>query len=90
MHKLRTALAALPLVCLSFNLAAAGDLYEAEVEGVIVEDDRPVVVERERIIERRYYPRGDAEDALAVEVYEAPHRHAYYPDRYSWRARDGW
>ena len=77
-------------MCFSPSLAAAGDLYEAEGDGIIVEDDAPVVVERERIIERRYYPRGDAEDAPAVEVYEAPYRHAYYPDRYSWRARDGW
>jgi hypothetical protein len=72
--------------------ASAADLYEDyPVDGVAVDDDPPVVVERERIIERRYYdPPHYAEDRPAVEVYERSYRPAYYPDRQYYRTYDGW
>lgn len=75
--------------------ASAADFYDGddgyEVGGVVVDDNPPVVVERERIIERRYYgPRSYVEDAPAVEVYERGYRPAYYPDQRYWRAYRDW
>ena len=91
MHKLNAAFAALPLACLVPGSATAADLLEAQVDGVVVEDDGPVVVERERIIERRYYPHSYVEVAPpSVEVYERSYRPADYPDRHYWHAGDEW
>lgn len=71
--------------------ALAADLYGYEVRGVVVEDDPPVVVERERIIERRYYAPGYREAPPPADVYEErAYRPAYYPDRRYWRTYDGW
>ena len=85
--------ATVALASLTPSKASAADLYEGyDVEGVVVGDDRPVVVERERIIERRYYapPRPYIEEAPPVDVYERGYRPAYYPDRRYWRAYDEW
>jgi hypothetical protein len=73
--------------------ASAADLYEEyDVGGVVVDDSPPVVVERERVIERRYYgARGYVEDAPEVETYESGYLPAYYPDRRRyWRAYREW
>lgn len=73
--------------------ASAADLDDDGyvVEGVVVDDHPPVVVERERIIERRYYRAPpDVEEAPAVEVYERGYRPAYYPDRPYWRGYGDW
>ncbi len=89
------------LICIAATVALVGvlpsqssaaDLDDGyDVGGVIVDDSPSVVVERERIIERRYYgARGYVADAPAVEVYERGYRPAYYPDRRYWRAYDEW
>lgn len=72
--------------------ASAADLDDDyEVGGVVVDDHPSVVVERERIIERRYYRApGYVEEAPPVEVYERGYRPAYYPDRRYWRGYGDW
>ncbi|HEY8247148.1 MAG TPA: hypothetical protein VIG38_07690 [Hyphomicrobium sp.] len=95
MHKLFSVLATLAAVSLAPSAAAAADLYGDDVHGVIVDeefDDGPVVIERERIIERRYYgPRAYIADVPSpVEAYERGYRPAYYPERYYRRAYDEW
>ncbi len=72
--------------------ASAADLYGDEVEGVTIDDRPPLVVERERIIERRYYGTRDyiEDEPPHVEVYERGYRPAYYPERHYWRAYDQW
>ena len=51
-----------------------------------------MIIERERIIERRYYgPRAYIADVPSpVEAYERGYRPAYYPERYYRRAYDEW
>jgi hypothetical protein len=94
MIKLTPVFASLALIAAAPVTARAADLYEGgyAVEGVVVDDDAPVVVERERTIERRYYP-GDAyvevEPDHEVEVY-ARYRPDPYPDRRYWRAGAEW
>jgi hypothetical protein len=92
MKKLPSIAAALAAFAAISAPAKAGDLYDGYgSDGVVVEDDGPVVVERERIIERRYYgPRAYVEEAPAVEVYERAYRPAYYPERRYLRAYDQW
>ena len=86
MHKLRAAFAAVPLVCLAPNSAAAADLFDMEVDGVVIEEEAPVVVERERIIERRYY----LSEGASIDVYERSYRPTDYRDRHYWDAGDEW
>jgi hypothetical protein len=94
MIKLTPVFASLAFLAAAPVTARAADLYDGgyAVEGVVVDDDEPVVVERERITERRYYP-GDAyvevEPDPEVEVY-ARYRPDPYPDRRYWRAGDEW
>lgn len=94
MIKLTPVFASLAFIAAAPVTARAADLYNGgyAVEGVVVDDDAPVVVERERIIERRYYP-GDAYVAVdpdpEVEVY-ARYRPEPYPDRRYWRAGAEW
>jgi hypothetical protein len=96
MKRLITVLATLTLAGLASSAASAADLYGDEVEGVVVDDriddGQSVVVERERIIERRYYgTRDDIEDDQPrVEVYGHRYRPAPYPERHYWRAYDQW
>ena len=95
MKILISVLATLAAVSLVPSAAAAADLYGDDVQGVIIDeefDDGPVVVERERIIERRYYgPRAYIADGPPhVEVYERGYRPAHYPERYYWHAYDQW
>jgi hypothetical protein len=84
-------LATLALAGLVPSSASAADLYDDEVQGVII-DDRPRVVEHERVIERRYYGTSDdIEDSQpSVEVYARRYRPAYYPERHYWHAYDQW
>jgi hypothetical protein len=94
MNKLPSIAAALAAFAAISAPAKAADLYEGYgygPDGVVVEDDGPVVVERERIIERRYYgSREYVEEAPPVEVYQRAYRPAYYPDRRYDRAYDQW
>ncbi len=93
MNKLPWIAAALAAFAAISAPAKAADLYDGYgPDGVVIEDDDgPVVVERERLIERRYYgPRAYVEEAPAVEVYEHAYRPAYYPDRRYYRAYDQW
>jgi hypothetical protein len=93
MNKLPSIAAALAAFAAISAPAKAADLYDGDgPDGVVIEDDNgPVVVERERLIERRYYgPRAYVEEAPAVEVYEHAYRPAYYPDRRYYRAYDQW
>jgi hypothetical protein len=91
MIKLSPALASLAFIAAVPATAAAADLYEGgyAVDGV-VGDEAPVVVERERIIERRYYP-GTAyvEVDPEVEVFE-PYPPGPYGDPRYWRAGEEW
>lgn len=87
MHKITAAFAALLFACVLPGFATAGDLWEPE--GVIVEDEAPVVVEHERLIVRRYYPHSH-EDTSSVEVYEHSDLHEGHPDRHYWHAGDEW
>ena len=94
MIKLTPGFAALAFSAAAPVTARAADLYDGgyAVEGVVVGDDAPVVVERERIIERRYYPSGayvEVEPDPEVEVY-ARYRPDPYPDRGYWHAGDEW
>lgn len=86
----------LALTSLAFLVAApatgaAADLYEGyEVQGTVVDEDGPVVVERERVIERRYYtaaPDYD-EDEPIIAAYERRYSPPYHPDRHYWRVGD--
>ena len=94
MIKLTPVLASLAFIAAAPLASHAADLYDGgyAVEGVVVDDDAPVVVECESIIERRYYP-GDAyvevEPDPEVEVY-ARYRPEPYPDRGDWRADAEW
>ena len=92
MKVLLSIVATVALVGVLPSPTSAADLYDGyDVGGVVVDDSPPVVVERERIIERRYYgPRRYVEDAPTVEVYERGYRPAYYPDRRYGRAYDEW
>jgi hypothetical protein len=92
MSKLTPVIASLAFIATAPATAIAADLYEGgyAVEGV-VDDDGPVIVERERVTERRYYP-GEAyieDDPVDVEVY-ARYRAEPYPDSGYWRAGDEW
>ena len=82
MIKLTPVFASLAFIAAAPVTARAADLYDGgyAVEGVVVDDDAPVVVERERITERRYYPSGayvEVEPDPEVEVYAR-----YGPDPY--------
>lgn len=92
MKILISVLATLVVAGLVPSSAAAADLYGDEVEGVIIDDRPPLVVERERVIERRYYGTRDyiEDEPPHVEVYERGYRPAYYPERHYWRAYDQW
>ena len=61
MKSLISVLATLAVAGFVPSSATAADLYGDEVQGAIIDDEiddqQPVVVERERIIERRYYSR---------------------------------
>jgi hypothetical protein len=89
-------LATLALVGLVPSSASAADLYGDDVQGVIIDDqfdDGPVVVERERIIERRYYGAREYREYIGpppVEVYARRYRPADYPERHYWHAYDQW
>ena len=80
--------------CFVPGSATAADLYGDEVQGAIIDDEiddqQPVVVERERIIERRYYGPREYIGPPPVEVYERRYLPAYYPERHYWRAYDQW
>jgi hypothetical protein len=94
MIKLMPVFASLAFIAAAPVTARAADLFEGgyAVEGVVVDDDAPVVVERERIIERRYYPGGayvEVEPDDEVEVY-ARYRPDPYPDRGYWNADAEW
>jgi hypothetical protein len=94
MIKLTPVFASLAFIAAAPVTARAADLYEGgyAVEGVVVDDEAPVVVERERIIERRYYPSGAyvaVEPDPEVEVY-ARYRPDPYPDRGYRDAGDEW
>ncbi len=94
MSKLIPVFASLAFLAAAPATARAADLYDGgyAVEGVVVDGDAPVVVERERIIERRYYPSGayvEVEPDPEVEVY-ARYRPDPYADRGYWRAGDEW
>ena len=56
MIKLTPVIASLAFIAAAPVTARAADLYDGgyAVEGVVIDDDAPVVVERERITERRY------------------------------------
>ena len=93
MKSLISVLATLALAGLVPSSASAADLYGDDVQGVIIDDqfdDGPVVIERERIIERRYYGAREYIEPPPVEVYERRYRPAHYPERYYWRAYDQW
>lgn len=71
--------------------AVAADLYEGyEVQGTVVDEDGPVVVERERVIERRYYAAAPDYDEVepVIEAYERRYSPPYQPDRHYWRVGD--
>ena len=72
--------------------ASAADLYEGEpVEGVIVDDRPGVVVERERVVERRYYGVHRYVDAGApIEAYAYEPSYRGPPDRRYWRVYEEW
>ena len=94
MFKLTPVFASLAFIAAAPVTARAADLYDGgyAVEGVVVDDDAPVVVERERITERRYYRSGayvEVEPDPDVEVY-ARYRPDPYPDRGYWHAGDDW
>ena len=98
MIKLMPVLASVAFIAAAPVTSRAADLYDGgyAVEGVVVDDEAPVVVERERIIERRYYPDDAYDDAYVeaapddeVGVY-ARYRPEPYPERPYWRADTEW
>jgi hypothetical protein len=94
MKSLISVLATLAVAGFVPSSATAADLYGDGVQGAIIDDEiddqQPVVVERERIIERRYYGPREYIGPPPVEVYERRYVPAYYPERHYWRAYDQW
>jgi hypothetical protein len=87
MKRLFCVLSTLAVAGMAPSVASAADLGRGYVERDTIIEEAPPVVERERIIERRYYePDYYYYDGPVVTYYEPRWRHRWH--RHHWR--HGW